>query len=189
MISKLDHEVKIISAISPYDFKSPLSAGPSCTLAHYPLIWGWATNKEAWSQLWVSRMESIDLIKVLKMICIRRLHISALSFFGAALLRIKYGKLKAWDAEMVFYFLLKEYKAIIPNKSLVINSGLDNVASNTLRIHESSDIANHPSNEKLIETLDKSTKSTKITDALIEDKIYNIKWFHALSVIKAFLFR
>ena len=190
MIGQLDSQIRLVSGLSPNDFAGELVRGANCTLAHYPLIWGWATNRDSWDALWSMRNKPIDPIKVFFSIAQRELRLSALSFFKAAMTRIKSGKLKAWDAEMTFFFLLRGFKAIIPNTSLIINTGFDSVASNTthsLDMH--SEIVNQPSECEIMLGLDRTREATSITDRLIEKRIYSMKKRHLFSFLKALLIK
>jgi hypothetical protein len=188
MINQLDSKVRIISALSPNDFNGTLVQSANCTLAHYPLIWGWATNRESWHALWSNRKERINLIEVFTNLLLGRFKLSAFSYFKAAVVRIRLGKLEAWDAEMVYYFLLRSFKAVIPNTSLIINSGFDGVASNTKRpSDQNNEIINQPSNCELSFTLESSNFATSLTDKLIEQRIYSMRKYHIFSIFKAVL--
>ncbi len=176
-ISNLNQTVVAISGFSPAELSSEGSQviGYEC---RYPMIWGWATSKEAWHkvkpQTYSLRTLTHEFIKSERGFWNR----ISFAFFFAAQLRFQGGSLKAWDAPLVLNMLINRYKAIIPSRCLIDNIGSDSVASHV-------QIKCSPGNSVLNRV---EIRSAGRMEKEIQTKIFQMKKRHILSPLKALIF-
>ena len=110
-----------------------------------------------------------------------------LCFFLAAHIRVHRGRSKAWDCSLALGMLLKGKKALIPNLTMVTNTGRDEVASHTIRGENQDSIFRKESSNPPSSIIDESLFCTNKTDKQIQKKLYNLKIRHLLSPFKAYL--
>ena len=185
---RLENDLKLACGTSPWPPENQDSVNAKLTTSSYPLIWGWSTNKENWIEISELIRNDLSHLRVLRSVLKNPLRIREIGFFYAATIRVKKGRLKAWDSPLALEMLLENYWSIIPNFSLVENSGQDRFASHfsnpDLLFGEivSKSFLGEPSIE-----IDLSKGVRKTTNKEIENTIYKMKYRHALSPVKAFL--
>ncbi len=158
-------------------------------LSSYPLIWGWSTNKVAWMK--ISRLlgREVPYLRILKTVLLHPSRTLAICYFSAAVIRIRLKKLAAWDCAIALEMLLSNYSAIIPDKSMVENSGNDGVGSHEgIAVEAGSEIVSKKAQGPASNQLDTSQEFKKKIDKEIEESIYNFRFRHYFSPIKALLF-
>ena len=185
--SKLDHEISIICATSPWDIETNSKALNHNSLSSYPLISGWATSSKCWSEISYLIGNKPPVRLTLTTVLQRPKKILTLCFFLAAHIRVHRGRSKAWDCSLALYMLLRGKKALIPNLTMVTNTGRDEVASHTIRGKNQDSIYRKESSDSPSNILDESMFCTNKTDKQIENKLYNLKKRHLLSPFKAYL--
>ena len=187
-VSNISGNIVLVSGVAPESFQENVGTRQRSTLASYPLIWGWACTKESWEKIRKTKVNGHSPIKIFQSIVFNPAKFAATMFFLAATLRVQKGNLNAWDSEVALEMLTSGYKAIIPNHSVIGNTGNDEFASHQMDSH--SDLPSQVieySNQSPRKEIDISKKSEKITDLLIEKNIYRLKSRHILSPIKALL--
>ena len=113
----------------------------------------------------------------------------AICYFSAAVIRIRLKKLAAWDCAIALEMLLSNYSALIPDKSLVENSGNDGVGSHEgIAVEAGSEIVSKMDQGPASDQLDFSLETKKKIDKEIEESIYNISFRHYFAPIKALIF-
>jgi hypothetical protein len=186
--SRLSSQIVMACGTSPWDGKNDENDTRSLSLSSYPLIWGWSTNLESWSKIGRLIQSKTPHLRVLKAIIQNPSKIGIICFFYAAVIRVNRGRLKAWDSPVALEMLLKGYKAIISNKSLIQNSGQDNSASHFLNPDSVLDeIVSRSQNGPSSSNLDHSLEASEEVDRNIEEKIYFLRARHILSPIKALM--
>lgn len=186
-ISKLTQEISIISASSPWDMEANSNGLNKNSLSSYPLIHGWATSRTNWKELSYLIGKKPPIKSSFKTVLKKPRKIIVLCFFLAAHIRVHRGKSKAWDCSLALSMLITGRKALIPNLTMVTNTGRDEVASHTFQEKNQDSIFRKESSNSPSNMLDESFFFTNKTDRQIEDKIYNLKKRHLLSPLKAYL--
>ena len=185
---RLENGLKLACGTSPWPPENQDSVNRKLTTSSYPLIWGWSTNKGNWIEISELIRNDLSHLRVLRSVLKNPLRIREIGFFYAATIRVKKGRLKAWDSPLALEMLLENYWSIIPNFSLVENSGQDRFASHfsnqDLLLGEivSKSFSGEPSIE-----IDLNKSVRKTTNKEIENTIYKMKYRHALSPLKALL--
>ena len=95
-------------------------------LCSYPQIWGWATSHEKWKVMrsWFFKESN------------RRTNLKSFlsptyGFWYTGYQRAIAGTLDSWANVLAFYFLLGNYKSLVPLTSMIENVGLDKFATNS----------------------------------------------------------
>jgi hypothetical protein len=184
-ISKLNQEISIICATSPWDIDPDSMGLNQNSLSSYPLISGWATSTESWGETSFMIGKKPPVKSTLTAVFQKPKKVFILCFFLAAHIRVYRGRSKAWDCSLALGMLLKGKKALIPNVTMVTNTGRDEVASHTIQRKDQDSIYRKESSKSPSNTLDESLFFTDKTDRQIEKKLYNLKKRHLLSPLKA----
>jgi hypothetical protein len=172
-IQNLNSYTLMVCGSAPKKPDNEVSNSDSTRHANYPLIWGWATNREAWGSLAAGiKRKRTPWIQILRKILVTPRNALAILFFAAANVRVKNEILKAWDSPVALEMLLKSYKSILPLESLIINNGDDPVAS-------------HPPKHQISNS--GRTRNSNDVNRRIEEEIYNMKNRNAFSPLKAYL--
>jgi hypothetical protein len=182
MSKYLGEKIALISADSPwFPYEKNIN-----TLSVFPLIWGWTTNRFQWTKLRSLIGGKIPWRGIFITIIKNPNLVVPILFFLAAQIRVKKGRLQAWDCSVALYMLLENMKCIIPNVRLVENVGNDEFAHHT---HDFNDVNRSHKLESRLVSLDFSTSKAneRHTSTVIRKRIYKMKWFHAFSPIKALL--
>jgi hypothetical protein len=159
----------------------------TATYTTYPLINGWSTNRSGWIQI-----NPLDHNVNLRDACLWLMNhpkkILVFCFFWAAVIRVRNGKLKAWDSFMAFKMLIGNLKSISPNQTCVTVLGVDEVASNTKVVGKaSSDLYLAADTEAPSRKLDVSAFAQEETNRLVETGIYEIRQKNLMSPFFAVL--
>ena len=175
-IDELNETVVMISGFSPGE----LSTGERDAFgiqSKYPMIWGWATSREAWQKI---KPRSFTLKKLLGMYlkpgCDFKSKLS-LSYFIAAQIRVQKGKMLAWDAPVALNMLISSRKSLISSECLIDNVGADEFASHPK-------LAN--SKNRIPAELEVMSDSAKL-EKLIEENIYEMKPRNLFAPIRAIM--
>ena len=186
-ISKLTQEISVISASSPWDIEANSNGLNQNSLSSYPLIHGWATSRTHWKEMSFLIGKKPPIKSSVKTILKKPRKILIVCFFLAAHIRVYRGKSKAWDCSLALSMLIMGRKALIPNLTMVTNTGRDEVASNTIREKNQDSIFRKESSNSPSNVLNESLAFTNKTDKQIEEKLYNLKKRHLLSPFKSYL--
>ena len=184
---KLGKQVAMVCGTSPRIYQSkPIQK--NLTYANYPLIWGWATSADNWVRLRILIESPVPHKRILKFLLINPKKAPVVCFFYAAAIRINRGKMQAWDALLALEMIVSSYKSIIPDKTLITNSGRDDYANHFLQDPKFGDeTVSQASAEPASEILDESMGSLLESNKQIERNVYHIRFRHILSPIKAFI--
>jgi hypothetical protein len=186
--SRLSGGTVMACGTSPWGVTNPSTEADSLSLSSYPLIWGWSTNLESWSKIGRLIQSKTPHLRVLKAIIQNPSRMKILCFFYAAVIRVNRGQLKAWDSPVALEMLLKGYKSVISNKSLIQNSGQDKNASHFLNPDSVlSEIVSQSQAGPASTVLDQSFDISEEVDRKIEKEIYSLKVRHMLAPIKALM--
>jgi hypothetical protein len=184
-IQKISDQICIISATSPWDIEPVSQAQDKLSLSNYPLISGWATSSTNWKQISQLIGEKPPYLKAFINSLRSPAKARAVMYFLAAQMRTFKGDLRAWDCSLALAMLLSNRKALIPNVTMVTNTGRDQVASHTLPANGQDNIFRSESAFPPSLILDVSARQIKLTDQQIEKKCYMMRWRHVLSPVKA----
>ena len=185
---RLTDEIVMACGTSPWIDEDGENNSRSLTLASYPLIWGWSTNSNSWLKIRTLIQSKTPHGRVFKSLIHNRSGVRALCFFYAAVIRVNKGSLKAWDSPVALEMLLRGYKAIISNKTLIQNSGQDQSASHFSNPDSVlSEIVSRSQIGPASTNLDLSLKAREEVDRKIESDVYFLKARHIFSPIKAFM--
>jgi hypothetical protein len=184
---KLNHEISVICATSPWDLEINSEVSNYNSLSSYPLISGWATSSKCWSEISFLIGKKPPVMLTLTTVLKRPRKILVLCFFLAAHIRVHRGRSKAWDCSLALGMLIRGKKALIPNLTMVTNTGRDEVASHTIREKNQDSIFRKESSNSPSKVLNESLFFTNKTDKQIEEKLYRVKKRHLLSPFKAYL--
>jgi hypothetical protein len=182
----INQSIVMSCATSPWSNKTPDKV---IGLSSYPLIWGWSTNKDAWTK--ISRLlgTKVPYLRILKNLFLHPSRSLAICYFSAAVIRIRLKKLAAWDCAIALEMLLSNYSALIPDKSLVENSGNDGAGSHDgIAVEVGSEVVSKMAQGPASNQVDTSRKLKKKIDKEIEESIYNFRFRHYFSPIKALIF-
>ena len=92
---------------------------------HYPLIWGWATWRNRWSEFLIS------LEKIPKPFNLGKTSLSVNSFWLTAALQSRFGIVDSWAMSLSHYLRAKNKICILPPQNLVSNLGADAIAEHS----------------------------------------------------------
>jgi hypothetical protein len=182
MINHLGNSIALVSGDSPWEeFEVAENR-----ISSFPLIWGWATSRSQWGKLKIFIDGEIPWAQAGKRVVLNPSLLPSIGYFLAAHIRVRRGKLQAWDCSVALGMLLQNLKAIIPNVGVVINAGSDLYAHHTFNsktTYRNFDFSRYPASELSMNKL-----LAQETDLAIRKRIYGMKWIHSLSPLKA-LFR
>jgi hypothetical protein len=183
----LKDEVSLLCATSPWDIEPKANRSYPLSFSSYPLISGWATSAANWKELstFIGKKPPYGaaLKKMLK--CPKRA--KTISFFLASQIRVYQGRVRAWDSSVALWMTLNSKKSLIPNITMVTNTGRDHVAVHTRPSPGENTIFRQETRGNPSSILDLSLQMSSSTDRQIENMLYKIKARHILSPIKAIL--
>jgi hypothetical protein len=168
---------------------SPWNDDERCinTVSTYPLIWGWATNRKQWEKLKIYIDQPTPWIAAFKTLRRKPKFAIPLAFFLASQIRVEKNKLQAWDCSLALSMIIQDLKCIIPSQRLTSNIGNDKFAHHTIT-EKSVRIEVETRRGEVTDQISFGKRGECLTNAAIRKRIYQMKWFHILSPIKA-LFR
>ena len=155
-------------------------------ISKYPLIWGWATTKEEWLAFIEFRKSPISFKRILCHLLGKPKDLLATCYFLAAEIKIRQGRLKAWDCSLALYMLINNRFAILPNISCISNVGRDQYASHTLQNSENNIITLSGTILPNLE-IDNSKSSKTRAEKSIEKEIYHFRIIQIISPLKSLL--
>jgi hypothetical protein len=183
----LKEKVSLLCATSPWDFESKADRDIPLSLSSYPLISGWATSATNWKGLSTYIARRPPYGDVFREIAKHPRKAKAISFFLASQVRVYRGRVKAWDCSVALWMLLNSKKSLIPDITMVTNTGRDHVAAHTLPEGDENTIFRQETQGTPSSTLDLSEQMSKGTDRQIEALLYKMKTKHILSAPKALM--
>ena len=185
-INMITGNLSVLCATSPWDLKANTEKLRVNTISKYPLISGWATTSQNWGEIscLIGRKPPVKLL--IQTVAKTPKNIFAVAFFLAAHIRVQRKKSKAWDCSMALAMLLLEKKSIVPNITMVTNTGRDNVAAHTIPIGDEDRIFRLESADKPSNFIETSIEFQNLTDKKIEVELYGLKKRHILSPVKSF---
>ena len=187
-IDQLNEDILIVSGLAPESFHPGALNRRHSSLASFPLIWGWACKRDGWLKLRKTKFEGYSYLRVLRAILRIPKNLLPLLFFLAAAIRVKKGLLEAWDSEVVLEMLCSNFMAIIPNQSVIRNTGNDSLASHhMLGIQGESQLVVDYSELVPDKLLVEKHKVDDDLNQLIIKAIYKMELKQLLSPIKALL--
>ena len=183
----LKEKASIICATSPWDFEPIENRTLPLSLSSYPLISGWATSAANWKELSMYVGKEPPYGAAIRKILKNPGRAKAVSFFLASHIRVYRGSVKAWDSSVALWMILNSKKSLIPNITMVTNTGRDQVAAHTLPSAGENSIFRQETQGSPSLTLDFSKQMSNQTDKEIETALYKMKVKHTLSPLKAIL--
>ena len=184
MFIHLGGDIAMITGDSPWN-KNEIEHS---TQSQYPLIWGWATNREQWKKM--SRLigGEIPWRRVLQSAVKKPRMFLSITYFLSAQIKVKRGQLQAWDCSVALNMLLANLKCITPNVRIIENVGDDEFAHHTF---DNIDLARGRIENKAAAStvLRNDLESEKATNKAIRQRIYNMKMRQVFSPVKALLCR
>ena len=183
----LRKEASLLCATSPWDYDSSVYRPHPLSFSSYPLISGWATSAANWKELsiYIGRRPPYGEAFRKTLTCPRKA--KAISFFMASQIRVYRGRVKAWDSSVALGMILNSKKSLIPNITMVTNTGRDQVAAHTLPSPGEDAIFRQETQGSPSFNLDSSKQMSDQTDREIETMLYKMKTKHILSPLKAML--
>jgi hypothetical protein len=143
------------------------------TLSHYPLIWGWATNRNHWyairQALQNSRKDTRSNSTNVKFI--------ELLFWKAGARRCLDGTIDAWDILLASEVIKNDKYALLPSVNLVSNTGDEHFATHT---SAGSSFLNHQTQR--LQEISKPPKPNIELDYWIRIKLYGISIRHLFTI-------
>lgn len=188
-INILNDEICMICATSPWDLDSKSTGFQINSISSYPLISGWATTSRHWAAISTFISTPPPYLKVVCQALKTPSKAQALCFFLAAQIRVSRGKLKAWDSSVALSMLMGNKKSIVPNITMVTNTGRDAVATHTIPKEGEDEIFRYATKEKPSTGYSTKLNDCRLTDQEIEQKLYGFRVFNYLSPFKALIGR
>jgi len=181
----LDERVAIVSATSPWDLPSYSDDEMNVSLSDYPLISGWATSARNWQRISKFIGHKTPYAISLRTAMRHPTKAIAISFFLAAHTRNYRGSIGAWDCTLSLAMLLGGERALIPDITMVTNTGRDSVAAHTKPEAGEDTYYRIASLKHPNQTISFSSAERKLTNKAIELRILGMRRRHLLSSIKA----
>ncbi len=100
--------------------------GEAWSLSFYLMIWGWATSRQKWLNMYHALLR-LDLNSKNR----HHLSRSEFIFWKSGARRAFQGFVDAWDLPLMLVFRLQNMQTIVPSRNLVTNVGDDTVATHT----------------------------------------------------------
>lgn len=122
-LSDLQEESQIWLISGNQFFENP-DGHDSLRFSHYPLIWGWATWREKWSEIRTSITQEQNHSK-------GWLRSPRISYWSVGRRRALTGKVDAWDIPLVLPMWEKNKLCVLPPRNLVSNVGADSHSTHT----------------------------------------------------------
>lgn len=149
---------------------------------HYPLIWGWATWREKWTELRQGLLEKPSLRDFLKLSPIS-------GFWLGGTLRVLNGTLDTWDIPLANYMFSRKAFCKLPRENRVSNIGNDRFATHT---NQNVFPLNVPTSLNQYRSSDFSTPNTKDAkkiDKALHSMVFKVKKRHILLPLSVLLFQ
>jgi hypothetical protein len=140
---------------------------------NYPMIWGWATNREKWLQLREFLFLKKSLLKWNEFN-------SVYNYWRIGARRVLKGHIDTWDIPIAYEMRKRKLISIIPAVNLVSNLGADSQAVHTKNVEFPMEIPV----EEYRNICDLDSKVTSIGDCeynrMLEKRVFRIKSRHQL---------
>ena len=182
MAPNLKENICLVTGDSPW-FENEIDVN---TVSTYPLIWGWVTNRPQWDKVKIFIDQPVPWIAALRTLCKKPNLAIPIAFFLATQIRIEKENLQAWDCSLALSMILQDLKCIIPSRRITSNIGNDEFAHHTLN-EKSVRLKSVSTENKITDHVSYEERHERITNTAIRKRIYQMKWFHLMSPIKALL--
>lgn len=164
---------KKVFMISGNQFSGLAGDVSGVSVANYPLIWGWAT----WSNRWSEFRINLDQFKVPKNeVSIKK---NTYFFWRLGYLRSMYLQNQSWAILLATYLRFSNYISVMPNSNLVSNIGFGTGSTNTLVSNESLQKAAVEQRISIFEI-----ENARNLNTFIEKNVYNISLKHYFLFVK-----
>jgi hypothetical protein len=183
----LDDTVALISATSPWDTDLGYMREEKLTLSTYPLISGWATNADNWEKMSIYIDKKTPYLKAIISAFKQPKRIIQICFFLSSHIKVRGKLVKAWDSSIALWLVLNSKYVLIPNITMVTNTGKDAVASHTVPFEGESEIFRLATKGFPSNLLDFSEESFKKTNRRIEKVLYKMTFQNLFSPVKAII--
>jgi len=137
-------------------------------LSKYPLVWGWATTKDKWNQIYASLLYP-------KMISLKVKNPVERIYWNSGARRAIIGRVDAWDVILAQQMIRQNKKAIVPSLNLISNIGHDKYATHVdnanyinLKTNKFEESEFHPENNDKF-------------DKLLRNDLYKISFRHVIT--------
>ena len=184
----LDGSVALISVTSPWDLPNYSDREMTVSLSNYPLISGWATSARNWRRISKFIGKKTPYVVSIMGALRRPRNAAAISFFLAAHIRNHRGSIGAWDCTLSLGMLLNGECALVPDVTMVTNTGRDSVAAHTKPKTGEDTYYRIASLKYPNQTISFSTVERKLTNRAIESRILGMRKRHLLSAVKAAIY-
>jgi hypothetical protein len=182
----LKNEFVMVCGISPGK-KDEESHNYGSSTSSFPLIWGWATTKDAWNKIAFQEKRSTLTRAAIEVLSSPR-KVIRYNFFYAARIRIERGNLNAWDSVVAHQMLRKNLYSIVPDISLFSNTGADSVGSHKFELDNiSGDSVLTATRAPITLPINFGHEARRETDKKIIKNIYRMRPKHLFSPLKAYL--
>ena len=154
-----------------------LEANRAILASHYPLIWGWATWKDVWSEFIASL--GVPLSPKFN----HQTSLAVNAFWFTAANQSRFGIVDSWAMSFAQHIKMRSCICISPPQNLVSNQGADSVAHHS---NEDDIFVNFPIVNFLQEVVwdFSSKKEMSRMDKVFEEQVFSIRPRHILSPIK-----
>lgn len=185
--NKFENSFSLVSGTSPWDIDHEKSTFQYLTYSRYPLISGWVTTRKNWKRDSYLIGEKAPYFKLFIHGIKHPKKIRDISYFLSA--HIKNSKVRnhAWDCSFALGMIINNSNALIPNITVVTNTGRDSVAEHTRPVGNEDSIYRLASTESPSKELKSGNYWKRKTDKQIQTEIYGMKARHIFSVVKAIL--
>jgi len=171
-ILKANSDIKMITGTNPFVLQSKNNL-----YSTYPIVWGWATTKDRWSEIRKAILEKKIENKNFKK---RRMY----NFFVAGKHQSLSGKVDAWDLPLAGSFHAYSWICLVPPVNLVTNHGFDSEATHTNFEVWPLGLVSETLTTKEIANLNFTHDKSLCIDSQMENFIYSIKRRHLFSPLK-----
>jgi hypothetical protein len=187
-IAVVRDDIAIICGTSPWDLNPAIKTIQNLSFSKYPLISGWATSAQQWRRISYLIEQPPPYRLSLQKVLNQPNLLIPVCFFLAAHIRVNKHKLQAWDCSVALAMLISGLFSLIPNVTMVTNTGRDEVAEHTVPKEGEDNIFRAASTEFPSDKIDYNLKPNLNTDKEIESELYGMRGRHALSPFKAYFF-
>jgi hypothetical protein len=171
-------QIMMISGYNPF---GEYSIDSTYYFSKYPLIWGWATWRRAWSHYDISMIKYLNFKKEYKINSVFKYHVEKVFWLRNLDAAFK-NEVDTWDYQWCFTCWQASGYSIIPSKNLISNIGFGELATHTF------DLNNQNSNKEVFNLAQfihpqKIIHNSKI-DKLISKEYFNIHFYKILERLK-----
>ena len=151
------------------------------SVSNYPLVWGWASWSEKWSEMRLSILEE-------KKYSFCYIYSPVKSFWWAGSKRVLGGNVDTWDIPLAFEMERKKKLTFSPPVNLVKNVGFDDAATHTSKDQFPLNLEFHTGAiDYSILEVSENPSSRKRNNKKLQKNVFRVKIKHIFSPIKYYL--